>query len=322
MGYIERVSKARTFSTGFGGSRLRTYWELFRSYKAEDYESADRYYRTFVKAKATFERELGRGIEGADILEIGSGQRFTYTSLFRAFGGRAVGIDMDYAAKQPSVKEFVAIWRRNGIERAIKTMARKVLFDRAYYQRVAELAGRPLPLRDVDLRVMDACALELPDESFDCVLSIDVFEHIHDIEMATQEMARVLRPGGIAIIGICLFCGISGGHHVEWSYPDEKDVVRQVPAWDHLRQNRFPAAMYLNRMRERDYIAAFDKHFQVVDLEPHYQGERYLSDEILAELDDYSRDELLKDSLQVLVRKPTASEAEQFVTEVRVRRKR
>jgi SAM-dependent methyltransferase len=302
---VEKVREARTFSTGFGGSRLRTYWDLFTAYRGHDRETADRYYRKFVRIRDRIECELGKSIEGMDVLEIGSGQRFTHTVLFGAFGAQAVGIDMDYAARRAGVKEFVAIWRRNGMERAIKTMARRVLFDEAYYRRLAELAGRSLSLDDVDLRMMDACALDLPDRSFDCVFSSSVFEHIHDVESATQEVARVLRPGGIAIVGICLFCGISGGHHVEWSYPDEKDVPRQIPAWDHLRQNRFPASMYLNRMRERDYMAAFERHLDVIAVEAHYQGERYLSDEILAELRNYSRDELLRDSIEVVVKKRT-----------------
>jgi SAM-dependent methyltransferase len=283
---------------------LRNYWELYRSYQGGQEETADRYYRKFVKARATFERELGRSVEGCGILEIGSGQRFTYTLLFGAVGARAVGIDTDYAAKRASIEEFVTIWRQNGIERATKTIARKALFDRAYYRAIERRMGCQLPLQDVDLRVMDACALELPDESFDGVFSTNVFEHIHDVEMATKEVARVLRPGGVAIIGICLYCGISGGHHVEWSYPDENDGPREVPAWDHLRENRFPVAMYLNGVRECDYIAAFDKYLEIVALEPHYQGERYLTDEIKGELSDYSREELLTDSLQAVLMKP------------------
>jgi SAM-dependent methyltransferase len=122
--------------------------------------------------------------------------------------------------------------------------------------------------------------------------------------MATKEVARVLRPGGIAIIGICLYCGISGGHHVEWSYPDENDIPRVVPPWDHLRENRFPVAMYLNGARERDYTAAFHKYFQIVALEPHFQGKRYLTDEFRAELSNYSPEELLTDNLQAVLRKP------------------
>ena len=43
------------------------------------------------------------------------------------------------------------------------------------------------------------CADVIPDESFDIVFSSDVFEHIDRPWLAAQEIARILRPGGIAI---------------------------------------------------------------------------------------------------------------------------
>ncbi len=43
------------------------------------------------------------------------------------------------------------------------------------------------------------CQEVIPDNSFDIVFSSDVFEHIDRPWLATQEIARILRPGGIAI---------------------------------------------------------------------------------------------------------------------------
>jgi methyltransferase family protein len=43
------------------------------------------------------------------------------------------------------------------------------------------------------------CADVIPDNSFDVVFSSDVFEHIDRPWLAAQEIARILRPGGIAI---------------------------------------------------------------------------------------------------------------------------
>jgi SAM-dependent methyltransferase len=40
----------------------------------------------------------------------------------------------------------------------------------------------------------------LPDNSFDCVVSFQVIEHIHDDGFFLQEIHRVLKPGGIALI--------------------------------------------------------------------------------------------------------------------------
>lgn len=43
------------------------------------------------------------------------------------------------------------------------------------------------------------CAAVIPDASFDVVFSSDVFEHIDRPWLAAQEIARILRPGGLAI---------------------------------------------------------------------------------------------------------------------------
>lgn len=44
--------------------------------------------------------------------------------------------------------------------------------------------------------------LPLADQSFDCVLSTQVFEHIPDDGAAADEVSRVTKPGGFAIISV------------------------------------------------------------------------------------------------------------------------
>ena len=43
------------------------------------------------------------------------------------------------------------------------------------------------------------CRATIPDESFDIVMSSDVFEHIDRPWLAAAEIARILKPGGLAI---------------------------------------------------------------------------------------------------------------------------
>jgi len=293
-----------TFSTGFEKSKLRTYWTLLKHYR-RNREFALGEFSLFCDARAVLERYLGRPIATASILEVGSGQRFTITLLFHSLGARAVGIDMDFVNPRMSFRTFWSTWRRNGPERALKTLARHLLFDRSYYQALAGALGAPLKMDSIDLRAMNATALEFPDEHFDCVFSNNVFEHINDIESASREMARVLKPGGVAYVGINLFPSLSGGHHLDWAYPDE-EPSQTVPPWDHLRQNLFPTHVYLNRLREKDFLAEFGRHLTILDVKSHYQGEQHLTDDIQQELREFSREELLKDYVRVVMRKPAA----------------
>jgi SAM-dependent methyltransferase len=65
----------------------------------------------------------------------------------------------------------------------------------------------------VHVRRMDATRLEFPDAAFDLVYSFNVFEHLPDPAATFAEIARVLRPGGVAYIA---FTGLRwsphGGH--------------------------------------------------------------------------------------------------------------
>jgi ubiquinone/menaquinone biosynthesis C-methylase UbiE len=48
----------------------------------------------------------------------------------------------------------------------------------------------------------DARALPFQSEAFDAIVCMSVLEHIHDLDSAASEFFRVLRPGGVAIIGV------------------------------------------------------------------------------------------------------------------------
>jgi SAM-dependent methyltransferase len=70
------------------------------------------------------------------------------------------------------------------------------------WARTAQLLGR----KRFTHRFQNACAMDLPDESFEFVYSLSVIEHIpgEGDTQAMHEIARVLTPGGRAVIEVPL----------------------------------------------------------------------------------------------------------------------
>jgi 2-polyprenyl-6-hydroxyphenyl methylase/3-demethylubiquinone-9 3-methyltransferase len=49
----------------------------------------------------------------------------------------------------------------------------------------------------IDYRVGGGEAIPLADRSVDCVVCVDVLEHVADLDRVLDEIARVLKPGGL-----------------------------------------------------------------------------------------------------------------------------
>lgn len=100
--------------------------------------------------------------------------------------------------------------------------------------------------------VVDIMASGLPSASFDVVLTQEVLEHVPDLDAALADMARILKPGGIAL---GTFPFDSGGdttrvmavleegmirhleppeYHGNPTDPEGGSLVFQVPGWDVL----------------------------------------------------------------------------------------
>lgn len=65
--------------------------------------------------------------------------------------------------------------------------------------RVAEMLDR----LEIDADLREATLFELPfeDGSFEALVCLSVLEHLTELEAALDEFRRVLRPGGIAVLG-------------------------------------------------------------------------------------------------------------------------
>jgi SAM-dependent methyltransferase len=58
----------------------------------------------------------------------------------------------------------------------------------------------------------DLTQLSFPDDEFDCIVCMEILEHIPDYQAALREMARTLKPGGRALLSFPWLGGDHYGH--------------------------------------------------------------------------------------------------------------
>jgi SAM-dependent methyltransferase len=242
-------------------------------------------------------------VEGLRLLDVGCGKSFWLTLLLASAGAKVTGIDTEVVKSGSSIAKYLDMLRKNGAERSIRTFVWEQIFARPYYRELEKLSPYPLAFDRVDLQAMSGSDLTFPDNSFDLVVSHEVFEHIADIPATLNGLFRVMKPEGRTYIYIHNYTSLSGGHHIAWKYPD-KEPSRKVPPWDHLREHRYPAIpSWLNQLRDRDYRAEFEKRFEILDWFPTAkEGKHLLTDDIRSELSEYSEDELLTKGFVVVAR--------------------
>ena len=150
----------------------------------------------------------------------------------------------------------------------------------------------------------DVAYLPFPGNYFDLITSVAAFEHFLHVPLVVAEMARVLRPGGLAWIGIHPFTAISGGHNVTLTEIPLRRLPPGIAAWDHLRQRQLPCPVPLNEWRIAQYGATFAQHFEILkNYCASREGEDLLTPELEAELAAYTRDELTCLGYIILARK-------------------
>ena len=95
-------------------------------------------------------------------------------------------------------------------------------------------------MSDVELRFehADACSLPFTDASFDAVVSTQVYEYLEDITGAISELARVLRPGGRALVLD------TDWDSIVWHSTDPQRMRRILDAWrEHLVDPHLPRSL-------------------------------------------------------------------------------
>jgi hypothetical protein len=115
----------------------------------------------------------------------------------------------------------------------------------------------------------------------------------------------VMQPGGIAYIKIHHWASLTGPHHREF-FQGNRGHSRRIPPWDHLREERFPPPVYVNRVRPHQYREVFESTpgLHVASWEwGEPNGADLLTEEIRAELAEYTVEELTHTVVDVVLRR-------------------
>ena len=246
-------------------------------------------------SQSAMERALGDSLQNKDILIIGPGQQLVEMSFF-ARQNRVTGIDLDVISQHLSVREYLKMFRNNGPIRTLKTLGRKALgYDRSLRLELERqgLTGEG----DPTLVVMDAAAMTFPDGSFNCVFSHSCFEHLSEPGDVIRQVARVLRPGGLAYVDAHLYTSDSGCHDVR-IFGGRREAI---PPWSHLRpqyRHLVQPNSYLNEITLSQWRELFPAHWPGVtfqlrpETDPAIRG-ALASLKADGELAEYQAEELL-----------------------------
>ncbi len=210
------------------------------------------------------------GSRGLKVLEIGCGLG-TDGAQFAKAGAAYTGVDLTDAAIELAQKRF-------------------------------ELFGL-----EGDFQVADAEKLNFPDQSFDVVYSHGVLHHTPDIEAAVQEVHRVLKPGGRAIVmlyhrgsynyrvgirllrraGAGLLKREAGIKLINLLTGEPIDALRERAAMMRTRPGQMPADQLLNestdgagnplaRVYSRREAGELFKKFAKVELRAYFLNKRFI----------------------------------------------
>ena len=100
-----------------------------------------------------------------------------------------------------------------------------------FYKKIKEYAPLPYDETRLTVKAMDGQKLEFRDESFDIVFSMSSIEHFGGhvgAQKSMEEIARVLKPGGIA--AIVTECILNDATHYEYFTPEELDTFLIKPS--------------------------------------------------------------------------------------------
>ena len=110
--------------------------------------------------------------------------------------------------------------------------------EQAFYKRFRNLPNLDYTTTDLNSPIADVkadiCDLPFEDHSFDTIICNHVLEHIKDDKKAMQELFRILKPGGMAILQIPQDLSRENTFEDD-SITDPKERAKIFGQYDHLR---------------------------------------------------------------------------------------
>ncbi|MDP2021666.1 MAG: class I SAM-dependent methyltransferase [Hydrogenophaga sp.] len=217
----------------------------------------------------TFESKTGLNAKDSSVIEIGFGARPERAFAMTAFFKTVTAIDLDSPVL--SLKDIPQVFKRNGMERGIKSTIRHLIFDTWSWKQFHQTMQHHLGGYDPDRVkfIIGNAGNESTWENasdFQLAFSTDVFEHIpkEDLTSLLTILRRRLSNNGLVITRPMVFTGICGGHDLDW-YPSRVATNDSANAWSHLTDPDFSTNTFLNRLTRRDYLGIFhDTGFQIL----------------------------------------------------------
>ncbi len=124
----------------------------------------------------------------------------------------------------------------------------------------------------VDALVGDGLRLPFPDARLDLAVTLNALEHVADPWSFLDEMVRVLRPGGLAFIGVTNWLSPWGGHETSpWHYlGGERAARRYESRTGRAPKNRYGSSLFAVGVGEILAWADRTPSVRTVDAFPRY----------------------------------------------------
>jgi SAM-dependent methyltransferase len=251
----------------------------------------------------TLEKNYGFVAENKDVLEIGPGQFLTQARYF-ALKNRVTAMDYDVIAEYLTPFNVAKMLKRNGSSRTLKTCLRKATgIDHIYRKTTrAQLNIKKLPKLTIEHG--DAQSMPFADNSFDMIQSRSVIHQLPHPKKALSEIARVLRPGGVAHLDLHLYTSYNGALD-----PRTMSGTDTTYYWSHLKHpEQYVQVATLNKWRLHDWRALFAGTLPGAIVRITEDGENIrqalLAQQSKGELATHSTEELMGHALDILWQKP------------------